>query len=123
MTTKSNWNWGMTPPFGPIYSLSKVEQLALQQFIDENLTSHFIWPSQSSAGAPILFIKKRDSLQWLAVDYWGLNHITKKDRYPLPLITNLLDCLCSACIFTKINLCSTYNLVCIAEDDKWNTAF
>jgi hypothetical protein len=52
------------PPFGPIYSLSEVEQLALQQFIDENLASHFIQPSQSSMGAPILFIKKKDGSQW-----------------------------------------------------------
>jgi hypothetical protein len=72
---------------------------------------------------PILFIKKKDSLLQLAVDYWGLKHITKKDRYPLPLITDLLDHLCSACIFTKIDLCGTYNLICIVEDNEWKTAF
>ena len=69
-----------TPPFGPIYSLSEVEQLALRQFLDENLANHFICPSQSPSGTPILFIKKKDGSLRLAVDYRGLNRITRKDR-------------------------------------------
>jgi hypothetical protein len=72
---------------------------------------------------PILFIKKNDSLLQLTVDYWGLNCITKKDRYPLPLITDLLDCLCSVCIFIKVDLQAAYNLIHIVEDNKWKTTF
>ena len=49
------------------------------------------------------------------MDYRGLNRITKKDRYPLPLIPDLLDRLRAARIFTKIDLRGTYNLVRIAE--------
>jgi hypothetical protein len=112
-----------TPPFGPIYSLSKVEQLALKMFLDENLANRFIRPSQSPAGAPVLFIKKKDGSLRLAIDYCGINKITKKDRYLLPLIPDLLDCLRAARVFTKIDLCSAYNLVHIAEGDKWKTAF
>ena len=82
-----------------------------------------IRPSQSSAGALILFIKKKDSSLCLAVDYCGLNKITKKDRYPLPLIPDLLDRLCSAHVFTKLDLCGAYNLVCIADGDEWKTVF
>ena len=111
------------PPFGPIYSLSKVEQLALKTFINKNLSTGLICPSQSPAGAPILFIKKKDGSLRLAVDYRGLNCITKKDRYPLPLIPDLLDRLCSATVFTKMDLCSAYNLVRIAEGDEWKTVF
>jgi hypothetical protein len=112
-----------SPPFGPIYSLSEVEQLALREFLDENLSNHFIRPSQSSAGAPILFIKKKDGSLRLAIDYRGLNKITKKDRYPLPLIPDLLDHLRSARTFTKLDLRGAYNLVQIADRDKWKTAF
>lgn len=72
------------PPFGPIYSLSEVKQLALCEFLDENLKNDFICPSQSPAGAPVLFIKKKDGSLRLAVDYCGLNKVTRKDRYPLP---------------------------------------
>ena len=114
---------GTTPPFGPIYSLSEVEQYALRQFIDENLANHFIRPSQSPSGAPILFIRKKDGSLRLAVDYRGLNRITRKDRYPLPLIPDLLDRLRAARVFTKIDLRGAYNLVRIAEGDEWKTAF
>ena len=100
-----------TPPFGPIYSLSEVERLALREFLDENLTNHFIRSSNSPAGAPILFIRKKDGSLRLVVDYRGLNRITKKDRYPLPLIPDLLDRLRATQIFTKINLRGAYNLV------------
>lgn len=112
-----------TPPFGPIYSLSEVEQLALREFLDENLKNDFIRPSQSPAGAPILFIKKKDGSLRLAVDYRGLNKVTRKDRYPLPLIPDLLDRLRSARVFTKLDLCGAYNLVRIADGDEWKTAF
>jgi len=108
---KIETNLGMMPPFGPIYSLSEVRQLALHEFLEENLTNHFIHPLSSPAGTPIHFIQKKDSLLWLAVDYRGLNHITRKDRYPLPLIPNLLDHLCSTHIFSKIDTWGVYNLV------------
>ena len=72
---------------------------------------------------PILFICKKDGSLRLAVDYQGLNRITKKDRYPLPLIPDLLDRLRSANMYTKINLHGAYNLVRIAEGDEWKTAF
>ena len=112
-----------TPPFSPIYSLSEVEQLALREFLDENLKNHFIRPSQSSAGAPVLFIKKKDGSLRLAVNYHGLNKITKKDQYPLPLIPDLLDRLRTAHVFTKLDLRGAYNLVRIADGDEWKTAF
>ena len=51
---------GTSPPFGPIYSLSQEELVALHKFIDENLATGFIHPSRSSHGAPVLFIQKKD---------------------------------------------------------------
>jgi hypothetical protein len=57
------------------------------------------------------------------VDYRGLNRITKKDRYPLPLIPDLLDRLRAARVFTKLDLRGAYNLVRIADGDEWKTAF
>jgi len=55
---KIETNPGMTPPFGPIYSLLEVKQLALHEFLEENLANHFIRPLSSPAGTPILFIQK-----------------------------------------------------------------
>jgi len=105
-------------PVGTIYSLSKFEQETLKEFIDENLTNGFICSTSSPHGAPVLFVKKKDGSLWLCVDFRGLNKITKKDRYPLPLISNLLDSPRKARIYTKIDLRHVYHLVHIAKGDE-----
>ena len=92
------------PPVGTIYSLSKFEQETLKEFINENLTNRFIHSTLSPHRALVLFIKKKDGSLRLCVDFRGLNRITKKDRYLLPLISNLLDSPRKACIYTKIDL-------------------
>src|SRR6266481_1880825 len=114
---------GTAPPLGPVYSLSQEELKALHKFIDENVAMGFITPSRSSHGAPVLFIKKKDSSLRLCVDFRGINRITKKDRYPLPLISDLLNAPHKACIYTKINLWHAYHLVRIATRDEWKTVF
>jgi len=114
---------GTSPPLGTLYSLSPVELSALRTFIDENITTGFIRPTASSHAAPVLFIKKKDGSLCLCVDFRGLNKITKKDRYPLPLISDLLDSPSRAKIYSKINLRHAYHLVRIAPGDEWKTAF
>jgi len=114
---------GTQPPLGPIYNMSETEAVALREFLKENLDRGFIRQSQSPCGAPVLFVKKKDGSLRLCVDWRGLNKITKKDRYPLPLIPNLLDRLHSSEIYTKIDLRGAYNLVRIAPGDEWKTAF
>ena len=111
------------PPIGHIYSLSQPELIALREFIDENLKSGFIYPSKSTHGAPILFVKKKDGSLRLCVDYRGLNRLTRKDRYPLPLITDLLDAPAKARVYTKLDLRHAYHLLRIAEGDEPKTAF
>jgi hypothetical protein len=114
---------GAQPPFGPIYNLSQTELAALREYIDKNLSKNFIRHSKSSAGAPILFVKKKDRSLRMCVDYRGFNKVTKKNRYPLPLISGLLEQLESTKIFTKIDLRGAYNLVRVKEGDEWKTTF
>ena len=95
---------GAQPPFGPIYSLSQNELAALKEYIDENLAKNFIRHSKSPAGAPILFVKKKDGSLRMCVDYRGLNKITIKNRYLLSLISGLFDQLNQAKIYIKIDL-------------------
>jgi len=114
---------GAEPPLGRMYSLSQTETKALREFVDEHLRINFIRPSSSAHGAPILFVKKKDGSLRLCVDYRGLNRISKKDRYPLPLISDLLDAPGNAKIYTKIDLRHAYHLVRIAEGDEWKTTF
>ncbi len=82
---------GKEPLYGPIYPLSQTELAALREFLEENLAKGFIRESKSPAGAPILFAPKKDGGLRLCVDYRGLNAITVKNRYPLPLITKIMD--------------------------------
>ena len=111
------------PPFGPIYSLSEIELKALRDYIKEHLDKGFIRPSSSPAGAPILFVKKKSGELRLCVDFRGLNKMTIKNRYPLPLINELLDRFKTAKYFTKIDLRGAYNLIRIAKGEEWKTAF
>jgi len=114
---------GTSPPLGTLYSLSPVELSALRTFINENLNTGFIHPTASSHAALVLFVKKKDGSLRLCIDFRGLNKITKKDRYPLPLISDLLDSPSHAKIYSKINLRHVYHLVRIAPGDEWKTAF
>ena len=78
----------------------------------------FINRSKSPAGSPILFVKKKDGGLRLCVDYRGLNAITMRDRYPIPLISKILDRLRRAKRYTKINLRGAYNLIRVKEGDE-----
>ena len=71
--------------------MSQAKLKTLQEFLDDHIATAFIRPSQSLHGAPVLFAKKKDGSLCLCIDFCGLNKITKKDRFPLPLIANLLD--------------------------------
>ena len=76
---------GASPPIGTTYSLFPSELESLQTFLDEHLTMGFICPSSSTHAAPVLFVHKKDGSLHLCVDFRGLNKITKKDHYPLPI--------------------------------------
>ena len=120
---KINLVEGAEPPPGVVYSLSQSELCKLREFLDEHLCIGFIHPSCSLHGAPVLFVRKKNSNLRLCVDFRGLNKVTKKDRYPLPLTKDLLDVPGKAKIYTKLNLRHAYHLVCIAKGDEWKTAF
>ena len=83
----------MTPPFGPLYRISRTELETLKKYLEDNLSKNLIKYSSSLIGAPVLFVKKIDKSLHLYVDYRGLNKIIVKNRYPLPLIQETLACL------------------------------
>ena len=82
---------GKEPPYGPIYSLRPIDLNILKTYINTNLANGFIRLLKSSAGAPILFVHKLDSSFCLCINYRGLNNLTIKNWYPLPLIDKSLD--------------------------------
>lgn len=113
---------GKQPKFSPIYLCSARELQALDAYLRDMLAKGFIRPSTSSAGSPILFVKKKDGSLRVCVDYRELNAITRKNRYPLPLIHENLARLAGAKYYTKIDLRSAYHLIRIKKGDEWKTA-
>jgi len=68
--------------------------------------------------APVFFIKKKDGSLWLVQDYRTLNAVTVKNRYPLPLISELVSQLRRARYFTKLDVCWGFNNVHIKPGDE-----
>jgi len=114
---------GYTLPYWRIYNLSQFELKTLKAYIEANLANRFIQRSSSPVAALILFAKKMDGGLRLCVDYRALNKVTVKNRYPLPFISEMLDRVREARIFTKLDLRSAYNLIQIKEGDEYKAAF
>jgi hypothetical protein len=114
---------GTQPKFQRIYSLNEKRLAALRKYLDENLRKGYIRPSTSPAGYPILWVPKKNGEERMCVDYRQLNDITIKNRYPLPLISEMRDRLQGACWFTGLDLKGAYNLIRIKEGEEWKTAF
>lgn len=114
---------GCTPPWRPLYNLSATELQILRKYIEDYMQRGWIRHSRSPAGAPILFAKKKDGTLRLCVDYRELNKITIKNRHPLPLISESLERLAGANIYTKLDIREAYHMVRIKEGDEWKTAF
>ena len=103
--------------------MSDEELKALKAYLEEMLEKGFIQPSNSPAGAPVLFVKKKDGSLRLCVDYRRLNSMTTKDRTPLPLIHETFVAMRGKKFFTKLDLRGAYNLLRMAKGEEWKTAF
>ncbi|APA15655.1 hypothetical protein sscle_15g104250 [Sclerotinia sclerotiorum 1980 UF-70] len=114
---------GKMPPFGPIYPISASDLRTLRNYIGDALEKGWIRESTSQTASPVLFVPKKDSTRRLCVDYHKLNDITIKDRYLLPLATELRDRLGKAKIFSKFDLRNGFHLIRMKEGEEWKTAF
>jgi hypothetical protein len=103
--------------------MTLTEQTEMDAFLEEALATGHIRQSKSPLGVPVFFIKKKNGKLRFIQDYRGLNAITRKNRYPLPLINNLIHRLKDTRYFTKLDVCWGYNNVHIREGDEWNAAF
>jgi len=114
---------GSEPKSSKVYPLSPVEQKELDSFLEENLRTRRIHPSKSPMAAPVFFIKKKDGSLRLVQDYRALNSIVVKNKYSLPLISELVSQLRGARYFTKLDVRWGFNNVHIKSRDEWKAAF
>ncbi|GJU15922.1 putative reverse transcriptase domain-containing protein [Tanacetum coccineum] len=105
------------------YRLAPSEMKELAEQLQELSDKGFIRPSSSPWGAPVLFVKKKDGLFHMCIDYRELNKLTVKNRYPLHRIDDLFDQLQGSSVYSKIDLRSGYHQLRVREEDIPNTAF
>ena len=108
---------------GAVYKTTWEEDEALQEYLDENLPTGKVRCSRSATGAPILFVCKKDGSLRLVVDYRALNRLTIPNKYPLPLISELLDKTRGGKWFPRLDLKNGFNLIRVAVGREWKTAF
>ncbi|MBW0536707.1 hypothetical protein O181_076422 [Austropuccinia psidii MF-1] len=114
---------GSLPPVEVIYSLSNQQSDIFRAYISENVDKGFIWPSSSSTGEPVLFVKKKDGGLCLCVYYCKVNAVTRKNKYPVPAMNQLPTVFNGSSIFYKIYLHGGYNLLIVKEGDEQVTSF
>lgn len=92
-----------------LYSLSQPKREAMEKFITDSLAAGIIQPSSSPLGPFFFFVEKKDKTLRPCIDYCGLNEITVKNRYPLPLLSSAFELLNS---YNIQQMWACYNWFC-----------
>uniref|UniRef100_A0A3Q2CFY6 CCHC-type domain-containing protein n=1 Tax=Cyprinodon variegatus TaxID=28743 RepID=A0A3Q2CFY6_CYPVA len=116
---------GAPLPGSRLYSISKPERETMEKYINESLAAGIIRPSSSPLGAGFFFVGKKDGSLRPCIDYRGLNQITVKNKYPLPLLASAFEPVQGATVFTKLDLRNAYHLLRIRDGPvpvfiRWN---
>jgi hypothetical protein len=114
---------GKEPPYYRNRPMSARELELIRKYLDDHLQKGFIRASTSPAAAPVLLAKKPGGGVRVCIDYRGLNAMTTKNRYPIPLVRETLDALCNAKYYTKLDIIAAFTRLRMAEGEEWKTAF
>jgi hypothetical protein len=108
---------------GPIYPTNKVEGDTIKEYIDSMMKKGFIQHSKAPHRYPVIFMKKKDRLLCMCIDYRHLNEVTIRNDYCIPLQSMLTNQVKGAKHFTALDLQNSYHLLHIAKGHEWKTAF
>ena len=109
------------------YPISSMAKESLNQQVEQMLKDDIIRPSNSAWRSPVLLIKKKtpdNSIQYrFCIDLKKVNHVTAKDCYPLPLISETVDSLSGCNFFTTLDVDRAFWQIPMKEEDKAKLAF